>query len=49
MLRLTTQENKVFMLGAIYRSAPLADSACAIDRSVGQIRVSIGVKVRING
>jgi len=37
------------MLGMIDRSGPSADSACTIDRSVGQIRVSIGVKVRING
>jgi len=37
------------MLGAIDRYASSADSACAIDRSFGQNRVSIGVKVRING
>ena len=47
--RFTRRRNKVFMLGAIDRSAPSADSSCAIERSGGQIRVSIGGKVRING
>ena len=46
MPRSTKRRNKVFMLGAIDR--PSADSACAIDRPVGEITVSIGVKVRIN-
>jgi len=37
------------MLGAIDQSVPSADSTCAIERSVGQIRVNIRVKVRIKG